>query len=72
MINKLDPSANLGNSAKTIVPVIPYIREIPNNKMPDEKAEERIIFMAASEERFFIKSKLDMAAIGIVANSKDK
>ena len=40
--------------------------------MPDEKAEESINLMAPSEALFFAKSKLAIAAIGIVANSKDK
>src|SRR5258705_3978578 len=44
------PSSNCGNSAKLIVPVAPYIMDIPNSKIPDENAEDIIIFIAASDE----------------------
>src|SRR5688572_6099264 len=40
--------------------------------MPDEKAEDSIIFIAPSDERFFSRSKLAMAATGILASSSDK
>ncbi len=42
------------------------------SKMPDESAEDNIIFIAASEERFLSKSKLAIAATGIVASSKER
>ena len=61
-----------GNSAKLTVPVTPYIREIPNKRMPEENADERIIFRAASEDNFFSRSKFDSAAIGIVASSSER
>ena len=38
---------------KSSEPVVPYIIEIPNSKMPDEKAEDKIIFSAASEDILF-------------------
>src|SRR5665647_2474569 len=66
------PSSRAGNSAKLMVPVAPYSKEIPNNKIPVEKADDRIIFMAASEEIFFSRSKLAIAARGMVASSNDK
>src|SRR5664279_492258 len=66
------PSSAAGISAKLIVPVAPYINEIPNNKMPEEKADDRIIFMDASEEILLSRSKLAIAATGIVDNSSDK
>src|SRR6266516_2427129 len=55
-----------------MVPVAPYINEIPNNKIPDEKADDKIIFIAASEDIFLSRSKLANAATGIVASSRDK
>ena len=55
-----------------MVPVAPYISEIPNNKIPEENAEDNIIFMAPSEDRFLCRSKLAMAATGMVASSNDK
>jgi hypothetical protein len=36
---------------------VPYNKEIPNNKMPEENADERIIFIAPSEAVFFSRSK---------------
>jgi hypothetical protein len=71
-ICKGELSRNAGNSEKLIVPVAPYNKEMPNNKMPDENADERIIFMAPSEDCFFSRSKFTMAATGIVASSSDK
>jgi hypothetical protein len=61
-----------GRSENERVPVAPYSREIPKSMIPDEKAEERIIFMAASEEIFFSRSKLAMAATGMVDNSRER
>src|SRR6266516_4001531 len=61
-----------GISAKLIVPVAPYINEIPNNIMPEEKADDKIIFMDASEDIFFSRSKLAIAATGSVESSSDK
>ena len=66
------PVSNAGNSLKFMVPVAPYINEIPNNKIPDEKAEDKIIFMAPSEAIFFCKSKLAIAATGMLASSNAK
>src|SRR5258708_2844276 len=40
--------------------------------MPEENAEERIIFIAASDEGFLSRSKLAIAAIGMVDNSSDR
>ena len=40
--------------------------------MPEEKADDKIIFIPASEERLLSRSKLAMAATGIVASSKAK
>src|SRR5437868_7835484 len=45
---------------------------MPNNKMPEENADDSIIFIAASDEIFFSRSKLAIAATGIVDNSNDK
>src|SRR5258705_11436897 len=61
-----------GSSAKLMVPVAPYINEIPNSKMPEENAEDKIIFIAASEDIFLSRSKLAMAATGMVASSSAK
>src|SRR6476646_10087341 len=61
------PLSNPVISEKLMVPVAPYINEIPNNNIPEENAEERIIFIAASEDIFLSKSKLAMAATGMVA-----
>jgi hypothetical protein len=47
------PFSKAGNTEKSIEPVAPYNNEIPNNKIPEEKADDRIIFIAASEERLF-------------------
>jgi len=66
------PLSNPVISEKVMAPVAQYINEIPNNNMPDEKADESIIFIAASEEIFLSKSKLAIAATGMVANSRDK
>ena len=66
------PFKKVGSWAKLIVPVVPYTIEIPNNKMPDEKADDKINFIAASEDRFLSRSKLAIAATGIVASSSDK
>ena len=57
---------------KSSEPVVPYIIEIPNNKIPDEKAEDKIILSAASDEILFSKSKLQSAANGIVESSSPK
>src|SRR5258706_8535752 len=61
-----------GNSVKLMVPVAPYINEIPNNKIPEEKADDKIIFIDASEDIFFSRSKLAIAATGRVESSSDK
>ena len=45
---------------------------MPNNKTPEDKAEDKIIFIEASEDIFLSKSKFAIAATGIVANSSDK
>src|SRR5688572_9106036 len=66
------PLSCAGISAKLIVPVDPYTSEIPNNKIPDEKADVSIIFIAASEDLFLSRSKLAMAATGIVDSSNAK
>jgi len=66
------PSNCWGKAAKLIVPVAPYISEIPNNKMPEEKADDRIIFIAASEDILLSRSKFANAATGIVANSSER
>ena len=58
-----------GNSVKFKVPVLPYNIEIPKSNNPDENAEEMIILKAASDERFFSRSKLASAASGIVESS---
>ena len=50
----------------------PYIKEIPNSKIPEEKADDRIIFMDASEDILFSRSKFAIAATGRVASSSDK
>jgi hypothetical protein len=50
-------------------PVLPYNIEIPNNNNPDEKADEMIILNAASDDRFFSRSKFASAANGIVESS---
>ena len=48
----------------------PAKEEVTEEKItPDENAEERIIFIAPSEERFFSRSKLAMAATGMVART---
>ena len=64
--------SNAGKALKLMLPVAPYTSEIPNNKMPDENAEVRIIFTAASEETLFCKSKLAIAATGMEASSSDR
>src|SRR5687767_897039 len=46
--------------------------EMPNNKIPEEKADDRINFIAPSDERFLSRSKLAMAATGMLASSSDK
>ena len=66
------PFNNAGNSVKLMVPVAPYISEIPNNNIPEEKADDKIIFIAASDDIFFSRSKFAMAATGMVASSSDK
>ena len=66
------PLIMAGISAKLMVPVAPYISEIPNNKIPEEKADERINFMDASEDIFFCRSKFAIAATGIVESSRAK
>ena len=63
---------NAGSSEKLMVPVAPYTKEIPNNKIPEENAEDNIIFTAASDDILFCRSKLAMAATGMEANSSDK
>ena len=66
------PFNNTGSCAKLMVPVMPYTNEIPNNNIPDEKADDKINFMAASEDCFLSRSKLAIAATGMVASSNDK
>ena len=66
------PSRCNGISAKLMVPVAPYINEMPNSKIPEEKADDKIIFIAASEDLFLSRSKLAKAATGMVASSSAK
>ena len=47
------PLISFDNSFKFKVPVLPYSMEMPNNMIPEAKAEERIIFIPASDERGF-------------------
>ena len=42
---------------------------MPNNKIPEENADDMIIFIAASDDCLFSKSKLASAANGIVDTS---
>jgi hypothetical protein len=42
---------------------------MPNNKIPEENVDESIIFIAASDETFLLRSKFAMAAMGIVDSS---
>ena len=60
------------NSENTKVPVVPYMSDIPNNNNPDEKAEEIISFIAASDEAFLRRSKLAIAANGMVDSSSPR
>ena len=60
------------SSAKFNVPVAPYNMEIPNSNKPDEKAEDIMNFMAASDERLLSKSKLAIAANGMLDNSRPR
>ena len=57
---------------KVKLPVVPYEKEIHNNKMPDEKADDKINFIAASEDLRLVKSKLAPAASGMVDISRPK
>ena len=66
------PCNFVGRSAKLIVPVAPYNNEMPNNNMPEENAEDKIIFIAPSEDLFLLRSKFAIAATGILASSSDK
>ena len=43
---------------KSSVPVEPYNREIPNNNIQDENAEDNIIFMAASPDNTLLQIKI--------------
>ena len=54
------------------VPVVPYKKEIPNNNIPEEKADDKINFIAASDDFRLVKSKLAAAAKGIVDISKPR
>ena len=45
---------------------------MPNNKTPEDNADDKIIFIDASEDIFLCKSKLASAATGMVASSSDK
>ena len=60
------------NTSKLSVPLVPYKNEIPINKIPEENAEDRINFIAASDDLRFAKSKLAAAANGIVLISSPK
>ena len=43
MVSEAPVSNCTGNSVKLIVPQAPYINEIPNNNIPEENAEDKII-----------------------------
>ncbi len=45
---------------------------MPNSNNPEEKADEIINFIAASDDLRFSKSKLQIAARGMVDNSNPK
>ena len=51
---------------------MPYKKEIPINNIPEEKAEDNINFIAASDDFRLAKSKLAAAANGIVLISSPK
>ena len=57
---------------KVIVPVVPYKKEMPNNKIADENADDKINFIAASDDLRFVKSKFAAAANGMVDISNPK
>ena len=59
-------------TSKLSVPVVPYINDIPINKIPEEKAEDKINFIAASDDFLLAKSKLAAAASGIVDISRPR
>ena len=59
-------------TSKLSVPVVPYKKEIPINKIPEEKAEDNINFIAASDDFLLAKSKLAAAASGMVDISRPK
>ena len=50
------------------MPVVPYKNEMPINSIAEENAEDKINFMAASEDLRFVKSKFAVAAKGIVVH----
>ena len=54
------------------MPVVLYIRDIPNNNNPDENAEEMMNLKAASLDFLFSRSKLARAPNGMLDNSKPK
>ena len=60
------------NILKLRVPEVPYKKEIPINKMPEENAEDKINFIAASEDFLLAKLKLAAAASGMVDISTPK
>ena len=57
---------------KDNVPVVPYKKEMPINNMAEENAEDKINFIAASDDFRLDKSKLAAAAKGMVDISKPK
>ena len=66
------PSKCSESADKVKVPVVPYMRDMPNNNNPDENAEEIMNLKAASLDFLFSRSKLARAANGILDNSKPK
>src|SRR4051812_32693781 len=59
-------------SLKPISPVVPYSNEIPKSKIPEAKADDKIIFKPASDDFNLSRSKLQSAASGMVDNSRPR
>jgi hypothetical protein len=55
--------------SKSREPVAPYISDIPNSNKPEEKADDIMNLKAASDDCLLARSKLAIAAKGIVDNS---
>src|SRR5450432_520913 len=67
------PPCKCSESADNVnVPVVPYIKDIPNNSNPDENADEMMNLKAASLDFFFSRSKLARAANGMLDNSNPR